>query len=228
MEMGCERSTWVHNGHGNGHGNGNGQGNGKRWLLIALLVLGGFWLVNDAYDDGYRDALVQTGQAGSARYYRGGPHFPWGLVIVGGIAYVAYRKGAFDRFGGPGGPFGNGGNGQRGVQPYGAQHGPAFRGPRAFFDEWHRQSHEAHQAWQTVHSAPPTPPAPPAQTHAQTGNGSSHEGVTQAQAPAPTPPAADYWTTLGGQTATAAPPANPEARPGEQPGGTAGPTTERW
>ena len=42
--------------------NVQGNGNGKRWLLIALVVLGGFWLVNDSYDDGYRDALVQTAQ----------------------------------------------------------------------------------------------------------------------------------------------------------------------
>src|SRR5215207_9371069 len=129
----------------------NGNGNGKKWLLIGLLVLGGFWLVNDAYDDGYRDALVQSGQGQTVRHYQGGPHFPWGLVILGGIGYVAWRKGAFDRFGGPGGPF-NGGNGQRGMQRYGAGRGPAtpsdqgfgsgFRSPRAFFDEWHRQAHE--------------------------------------------------------------------------------------
>ena len=66
--------------------------NGKRWLLIGLLVLGGFWLVNDAYDDGYRDALVQSGQTQTVRHYRGGPHFPWGLVILGGIGYIAWRK----------------------------------------------------------------------------------------------------------------------------------------
>ena len=82
------------------------------WLLIGLLILGGFWLVNDSYDDGYRDALVQTGQAQNLRHYHGGPHFPWGLLILGGIGYVAWRKGAFDRFGGPGGPF-NGGHNRR-------------------------------------------------------------------------------------------------------------------
>ena len=125
--------------------------NGKRWLLIGLLVLGGFWLVNDAYDDGYRDALVQSGQTQTVRHYRGGPHFPWGLVILGGIGYIAWRKGAFDRFGGPGGPFGNGSNhGERGMQVYGTGNGPAqtpgaaafgqggspvFRGPRAFFED---------------------------------------------------------------------------------------------
>ena len=52
--------------------------------------------------------------------------FPWGLVILGGIGYIAWRKGAFDRFGGPGGPFGNGGHyGQRGMQRYGTGNDPA-------------------------------------------------------------------------------------------------------
>ena len=177
----------------NGNGHGNGQGNGKRWLLIALLVLGGFWLVNDSYGDGYRDALVQTGQAGTVRYYRGGPDFPWGLLILGGIGYIAWRRGAFDRFGGPGGPFGGGsGYSQRGVQPYGAGNGPAFRGPRGLFEEWHRESHEAQQARQRVPvqqtpSAPAAPPAPPA----------------------PTP---EYWDTItrnpGATGATSQPPSN--------------------
>lgn len=220
----------MHNGHGNG--NGNGHGGGKRWVLIALLVLGGFWLVSDAYSDGFRDAMVQTGQAGNARYYRGGPDFPWGLLVVGGIGFVAWKKGAFDRLGGPGGPFGPGGNGQRGIQPYGSapgqNFGPAFRGPRAFFDEWHRQAHEAAHGQPVSYQAPP---APPAQPYAPSGNGAGNQGATYeqppAQAPAPTPPAADYWTTLGGQTATAAPPASPEARPGETPG-TPGSTPERW
>src|SRR5215208_1204289 len=131
----------------------NGNGNGKRWLLIGLLVLGGFWLVNDAYDDGYRDALVQSGQTSGLRRYHDGPDFPWELVILGGIGYVAWRKGAFDRFGGPGGPFNGGhGNSQRGMQRYGASNGPSqtrgaqvsdqggspiFRAPRAYFEEWH-------------------------------------------------------------------------------------------
>ena len=39
------------NGHGFRHGNGsNGNGNGKRWLLIGLLVLGGFWAISDAFN----------------------------------------------------------------------------------------------------------------------------------------------------------------------------------
>ena len=47
-------------------------------------------------------------------------------MILGGIGYVAWRKGAFDRFGGPGGPFGNGGHyGQRGMQRYGMGNDPA-------------------------------------------------------------------------------------------------------
>ena len=164
--------------HGSGSGPGNGNGNSKRWLLIALLVLGGFWLVNDSYGDGYRDALVQTGQAGNVRYYRGGPDFPWGLLILGGIGYIAWRKGAFDRFGGPGGPFG--GNSQRGVQPYGPGNNPVFRGPRGLFEEWHRESHQAHEAQQAQRlrqDAQPQAPAAPAP-------------------PAPPAPSPEYWDTM--------------------------------
>lgn len=214
------------------------NGNGKRWLLIGLLVLGGFWLVNDAYDDGYRDALVQTGQTSSLRGYRdNGPHFPWGLVILGGIGYIAWRKGAFDRFGGPGGPFGNGGHsGQRGMQRYGmgndpaqtpaasaSDHGgsPVFRGPRAFFEEWHRQAHE--EAGRAQYPAPPAPPAPPA------GAPVSGQDVPT---PPPTPPAPEYWASMAGASnaagnsnAAVTPPPAPDARQGENPDaprGTAG------
>jgi hypothetical protein len=187
----------------------HGNGNGKRWLLIGLLVLGGFWLVNDSYDDGYRDALVQTGQTQNLRHYYGGPHFPWGLLILGGIGYVAWRKGAFDRFGGPGGPFNGGsGNGERGMQRYGTGNSPAygsgasasgpggspvFRGPRAFFDEWHRQAHE-----DVARAQYPAPPAPPAPSTAAPGanHGASQGGF--APTPPPTPPAPEYWASMGG------------------------------
>jgi len=191
----------------------NGNGNGKKWLLIGLLVLGGFWLVNDAYDDGYRDALVQSGQGQTVRHYQGGPHFPWGLVILGGIGYVAWRKGAFDRFGGPGGPFNGGhGNSQRGMQRYGASNvstqapgspfssqgfGSGFRGPRAFFDDWHRQAHE--EASRAQYPAPPTPstpPTPPAGAPAAPGAGVPESGFEQT--PPPTPPAPEYWASMAG------------------------------
>ena len=187
------------------------NGNGKRWLLIGLLVLGGFWLVNDAYDDGYRDALVQTGQVQNVRHYRGGPHFPWGLVILGGIGYLAWRKGAFDRFGGPDNPFSGGHrNGEPGMQRYGAGSGPAqmsgrgsgpgFRGPRAFFDEWHRQAHE--EASRAQYPAPPTPPTPPAPPSAPAPTASAAEGG-MTSTPAPTPPAPEYWASMGGAAGTA-------------------------
>ncbi len=206
------------------------NGNGKRWLLIGLLVLGGFWLVNDAYDDGYRDALVRSGQTQNLRYYHDGPHFPWGLVILGGIGYIAWRKGAFDRFGGPGGPFGNGGQyGERGVQRYGAGNGPAqtpgtavsgqggspvFRGPRAFFEEWHRQAHE--EAARGQYQAPPAPAAPSAA--APGANNGARQGDF-APAPPPTPPAPEYWASMAGAAEAAGspgtavtPPAASEAR----------------
>jgi hypothetical protein len=185
------------------------NGNGKRWLLIGLLVLGGFWLVNDAYDDGFRDALVQSGQGQNVRHYQGGPHFPWGLLILGGIGYIAWRKGAFDRFGGPGGPFSNGGShGERGMVRYGAGNGlaqtpdasvsgqagsPVFRGPRAFFDEWHRQAHE-----ETARAQYPAPSAPPARPAGAEGRnyGASPGGF--APTPPPTPPAPEYWASMAG------------------------------
>jgi hypothetical protein len=204
--------------HGHGHGNGNGNGNGKRWVLIGLLILGGFWLINDAYGDGYRDALVQTGQAGNVRYYRGGPDFPWGLLIIGGLAYVAWRKGAFDRFGG--GSFGPAqGNGGRAVQPYGAPpsgHGyVGFRGPRGIFEEWHREAHEANRARA---AAPPPPPSPAPPT---TPNG---DQTARPEAPPPPPPAPEYWAAMH-------PPAAPNPHPAESvagnPGAT-GPGPERW
>lgn len=252
----------MHNGNGHrfGHGQGPGNGGGKRWLLIALLVLGGFWLLNDAYSDGFRDAIVQTGQTGAARYYRGGPDFPWGLVIAGGIGYVAWRKGAFDRFSGPGGAFGPGaggygvqryGGGGQDMPPAGPGFGPAFRGPRAFFDDWHRQAHEAEQARRTQRPAAQTGAAQASyagQAATAPGNGQGqgnghgsgvnygeHHHEQAPQAPAPTPPAPEYWTTLGGPAApsgtaatTTMPAAPSDARPGENTGGAPGATTERW
>jgi hypothetical protein len=223
--------------------NVQGNGNGKRWLLIALLVLGGFWLVNDAYDDGYRDALVRSGQTSGLRGYHDGPDFPWGLLILGGIGYIAWRKGAFDRFGGPGGPFGNGGHyGQRGMQRYGMGNDPAqspgasaadqggspvFRGPRAFFEEWHRQAHE--EAGRAHYPAPPAPPAPPAGAPVS-GHGTAQDGFTPT--PPPTPPAPEYWASMAGASNAAGtpgtsvtPPAAPEAKQDQHPDaprGTAG------
>jgi hypothetical protein len=210
-------------------------------LLIGLLILGVYWLINDSYRDGYTDALVQTGQVANARYYRGGPDFPWGLLFVGGIGYIAWRKGAFDRFSGPGGPFGNS---QRGIQQYGAGYdarsgqeqgyGPAFRGPRAFFDEWHRQAHEASGTWDHQ------PAAQAASAARRSENGHGEPQATVTQTPPPPPPAPDYWaamaqaagaadtsraTTPGAPGAQGAQAASPEARNNEPPGG---PTLERW
>jgi hypothetical protein len=230
----------VRKGVGNVH---NANGNGKRWLLIGLLVLGGFWLVNDSYGDGYRDALVQSGQAQTVRHFRGGPDFPWGLLILGGLGYIAWRKGAFDRFGGPGGPFGNGGQyGQRGIQRYGVSTDPAqtpaasasdqggspvFRGPRAFFEEWHRQAHE--EAGRSHYPAPPAPPAPPAWAP-ESGQAAAQDGF--APTPPPTPPGPEYWASTAGASNAAGndnggvtPPAAPDARQRETPDpsrGTAG------
>ncbi|MCD6029150.1 MAG: hypothetical protein K0S78_1324 [Thermomicrobiales bacterium] len=228
----------MHNGNGHGMRHGNGHGNGKRWLLIGLLILGGFWLVSDAYSDGFRDALAQTGQTSSSRFYRGGPDFPWEVLILGGIGYVAWRKGAFDRLSGPGGPFGPGGNVERGVQRYGDAGqgaGMVFRGPRALFEDWHREAHEAERA---RYAAPPAPrpTSPPAPAADPSGNGVPGGGYTPT--PPPPPPAPDYWASMTrgadaaadtGQASapTAAPPAAPNADSDASRGAT-GPALERW
>jgi hypothetical protein len=215
------------------NGTRNGNGNGKRWLLIALVVLGAFWLVNDAYRDGYYDAMVQTGQISRMHEYDG-PHFPWGLLIIGGIAYIAWRKGVFDRFSGPGG--GSGAN-----MGFG---GPAIRSPRQIFDEWHREAHAAQRsappapASSFVTQVPVTPPAPAAPpAAASSGNGMP---AAAPSTPAPTPPAPDYWSTMAqspaagaGPDATAtgtavAPPQAPPADQSGRDGGTSGPALERW
>lgn len=218
------------------NGNGMRHGNGKRWLLIGLAILAGFWLLSDAYDDGFRDAMIASGQGGSVWRYHDGPEFPWGLLILGGIAYVAWRKGAFDRLGGPGGPYngggieryGNGGyvGGQGPTPPYdGPNRGPGFRGPRAFFDDWHRQAHEAHQAF----TAPAAPPAPPANPQASASNGS--QGGAQ-YAPPPPPPAPDYWASMAraGTEGASAPqaPVSPAPEAGTDGPRDAAGSPERW
>lgn len=108
-------------------------------------------------------------------HYAGGG-FPWGLLIVGGIVYFLWTKGVFDgrrRFGN-GGRFGGYGPAQG---PEGSAYGPSagaeqgsttgFGGPRAIFEDWHRQAHETsgtqHQAQaQAQPQAPAAPPATPA------------------------------------------------------------------
>jgi hypothetical protein len=236
-------------------------------LFIGLLILGGFWLYSDSYWDGYGDGLVASGQGQVVRGVRGGPHFPWGLVIVGGIAYIAWRKGAFDRFGHSG--FGGRGITQRvpgygdyrpgnepaptpGAAGSGQQFGPILRGPRAFFDEWHRQAHEAERQhdlrrgyYRDYPAAPesPAPAYPPASPAAAAGNGASHG--EPAFTPPPPPPAPDYWTAMApaGASETSAsngggapaPPAQPPVSKGtrsDQPpatgSGPGGPVLERW
>jgi hypothetical protein len=194
----------VQNHYGNGYR--NGHSNGKRWLLIAALVLGGFWLASSSYHEGFTDGMIQSGQAPAAMRYRSGPHFPWEILIVGGIAYIAWRKGAFDRFGGPGGPFSGGprelgqygpggGPGQTPPSGQGQGFGPAFRGPRAFFDEWHRQAHEAEQAQYPTTPTPPAPPAQPAPSAADASGNGARQTVGQ-YAPAPSAPSPEYWTSI--------------------------------
>jgi len=102
-------------------------------------------------------------------HYAGGG-FPWGLLIIGGILYFVWRSGMF---GGPGrhgngqryGGFGPGYNPRQAPEDFGPGQGDAvFRGPRAVFDDWHRQAHETPGAPPQAQapSATPAPPAPPA------------------------------------------------------------------
>ena len=102
--------------------------------------------------------------------------FPWGLLILGGILYLLWRNGMF---GGPGryGGWRNGGYGPGyGPGPTPGQGGPGFRGPREYFDEWHRQAHEAERA-QPQAQAPAAPPAPA--TPAAEGPAAGQGGPTQ-------------------------------------------------
>ena len=115
-------------------------------------------------------------------YYAGGG-FPWGLLILAGVVYFLWTKGVFDGRGrfGNGGRFGSGygaGYGSaRGPEGFGygpdagAGQGntPGFSGPRAMFEEWHRQAHEtsgtpAHGEAPSAPSAPASPPAAAADT----------------------------------------------------------------
>ena len=125
-----------------------------------------------------------------APIYTAGGGFPWGLLIIGGIVYFLWSKGVFDGRGrfGNGGRFGGGGAGYGPAQgPEGSGYGPGagagqgstpgFGGPRAMFEEWHRQAHEA--SGTPPHSeAPAAPPAPPAAPAAATETPASGDGET--------------------------------------------------
>jgi hypothetical protein len=89
--------------------------------------------------------------------------FPWGLLIIGGLVYLLWNKGACR-------PWGRG---------FDNHQMPG--GPQALFDQWHREAHQAHQAaaqpqggqpfatqpqapFAAQHQAPFAPAAPSAQT----------------------------------------------------------------
>jgi hypothetical protein len=107
-------------------------------------------------------------------HYAGGG-FPWGLLIIGGIIYFLWSKGVFDGRGrfGNGGRFGGYGAGYGPAQgPEGSSYGPGggagqgstpgFSGPRAMFDDWHRQAHEAASTQAQAHGQAQASAAPPA------------------------------------------------------------------
>ena len=121
-------------------------------------------------------------------HYAGGG-FPWGLLIIGGIVYFLWTKGVFDGRGrfGNGGRFGGGyGAGYGPAQgPEGSGYGPGagagqgstpgFSGPRAMFDEWHRQAHETSGTQRSSSGvsaqAPAAPPATAATETPASGDG---------------------------------------------------------
>jgi hypothetical protein len=122
--------------------------------------------------------------------YSAGGGFPWGLLILAGLVYFLWTKGVFDGRGrfGNGGRFGGYGPGYgSGQGPEGSGYGPGadvgqgstpgFSGPRAMFEEWHRQAHETsgtppHGETPSAPAAPATPPA------AATDRPASGEGDT--------------------------------------------------
>jgi hypothetical protein len=219
--------------YGPGPGNGN-----KKPLIIGGAIIGAIWLLNSTYRDGFMDGIVVSGKGGYMHHMGGG--FPWGLLIIGGILYFFWKKGSFDRFNGRG-PVGPGGYGppatmQQGPDPrafmnpeqraqweqqqaqwaqrYGQ--GQQFRGPRGFFDDWHRQAHEGFNH-QTGAPTPPPPYSPQA--------GSSPTP--------PPPPAADYWTNVNRPAEANAEPQGPTGGAGAADGtaGASGPTgsqPEQW
>ena len=201
---------------------GPGPGN-KKPLIIGGAIVGAIWLLNSAYRDGFMDGLIASGK-GEHMHYRGGG-YPWGLLIIGGILYFFWKKGSFDRHNGRG-PFGPGGYGPPATMQQGGQQGPdprafmspeqrvqweqqqaqwaqrygqgqQFRGPRGFFDDWHRQAHEGFN-----HQAGPMTPPPP--FSAQGG----------AQSTPPPPPAADYWANVSRPAETNAAPQGPTGSAG--------------
>jgi hypothetical protein len=117
-------------------------------------------------------------------HYAGGG-FPWGLLIIGGIVYFLWTKGVFDGRGrfGNGGRFGGGGYGAGygpGQGSEGSGFGPGtgagqgstfgFSGPRAMFDDWHREAHETHGTSPRA-QAPTAPPATAATETTASGDG---------------------------------------------------------
>jgi len=120
-------------------------------------------------------------------HYAGGG-FPWGLLIIGGIIYFLWSKGIFEGRGrfGNGGRFGGSGTGYGSAQgPEASGYGPGagagqgstpgFSGPRAMFEEWHRQAHES--AGMPPHSeTPSTSPVSPTHTAAGPEGPASGDG----------------------------------------------------
>ena len=122
---------------------------GKKIAIAVGAGLLGISILNSVYQAG-----LSAGLAGSGRGVvvdHGFFPFPPFLLIVGGLFFLAWRK----RWIGHGNGHGHG-PGSRG-------RGPGPGGPPRFFEEWHRQAHEADPRPVTpvTPAAPATPAAPP-------------------------------------------------------------------
>jgi len=134
--------------------------------------------------------------------------FPWGLLIIAGLIYFLWNKGACR-------PWGRGFDNRQ-----------MHNGPQALFDQWHREAHQA--AAQPQGSQPYA-----AQAQPQSGQ----PFATQFQAPFGAQPQAPFAAQPQAPFAPAAPaapssadvPGTPESQPPLPPtAGSSGPLLERW
>jgi hypothetical protein len=129
--------------------------------------------------------------------------FPWGLLIIAGLIYLVWNKGA-------GRPWGRGFDNHQ-----------MHSGPQALFDQWHREAHQA--------AAPPQGGQPfatqsqgeqPFATQPQAPFAAPPQAPFTAQPQAPFAPAASAADVPG------TPPASQAPQPPTA--GSSGPVFERW
>lgn len=165
----------------NGNGNGSGNGGGKRWILIGGAVLLGIAVVNNAYEAGLRAGLAAGGRGpiGDIDGWGYIPFPPLPLILLGLLAFWAYRRGAFGTPRRDRGSQNGHGHGH-GLDQYGRGRGFGSGQPPQFVIDWHRRLHEAER-----------------QQAARTGAGSA---APTGQPPRPAEPAPTGGTGSGGPT----------------------------